>query len=334
MKPVLTAAVLSLALAATAMAGGSTDCLSTERPMDCLADRANEFAQSEKSATLRAEGYESLLLALSKAGIRKDGVFNDSAGAEVEDASTRWRLGVARRVYALNFLQDDSNLASVNRSYATAVAIKEHEKGFERLAIIWTACEAREATPRSKMARWEGALDRLCSLSRSDAEALDEEIPSLAIIAAPMIDAYNRNLDAMKRSMAISNELLSEYGILLDKASTDDGRTAIRLLIAIGHALNASAFALVDMPDEAAKEVKAATDSLAKLPMTGKDPTLDLINSYLSWAMAKAGMHAQAMGEVRTILSNVDSNNDMDSGDKALALAECIEILDAVRTGK
>lgn len=321
--------LLASAAASPVLAGDALNCLSSSRVLDCLTDKAMVLAQREQSQALKAEAYETMLTTLAKIGVENKKVFEASSVVNTDGVPilARWQLEVARRAYATRFSIDENSLKSVAELDALVESIRERAQGFERFSIISTACEARELTPPDRMPQWDGLLDRQCYLHPADANAVDQELPGLSALSAPLINAYNRDKRRFADSLVISNSVLEQFQNLLHTKLSRDGKEAISGLVSIGYLMRASGFVLLDEHDEAKQAIQLAKKYLSRSQKAHVLPGIESIQAYLSWAMAKSGMSKAALLEVRAILRKVDSAPRLADGEKAVTLAICIETL-------
>lgn len=324
-----TTALLMILAVSSALAAGpkALPCLSVPDAKDCLASVAKATLASEKSPESRAEGYSSLVSSLAKAGVRRDDIFSAATDDGTAPVYPRWSLAVARRTYALHFGIGDAFVNSPQRIEALADLLRVRGDGLERLMIAWAACEAREGEAPAVLAKWEGLLDRLCRLDDSDTDALEKEFPGLSALAAPVIDAYNRDNDALGRSIAVSLGVLTEYEKALDRNIPAAEREAILGVLAIGHLFNATALATSGHGGEAAKAIGKSLRYIAKVPTIRKTPEFQMALTQASWIYAKAGMRDESLRAVRESLARGDSGKIGSGGDRATALATVIETL-------
>lgn len=253
-------------------------------------------------------------------------LFKGGAAAK-EAIYSRWSLAVARKTYALRFGISDAAVDDLERIEALATLLRSRRDGFERLAIAWTACEAREDAPPAIMAKWDGVLDRLCRMDDSDADALDKGFPGLATMAAPLVNAYNRDEKVLRQSLAASVDMLSGYEAALTKKLSAKEREEIHMVLVFGHLFNAMALATAGHRQLSAKAIEVSLDHLRKAPSISKAPEFQMVTTLASWIYAKAGMRNEAMKAVTESLVKVDRGRSSSGGDKATAIATAIETL-------
>lgn len=324
-----TASFLLIVTASSAFASGPSAlaCLSATDAKDCLAGVAKMALASEKSTESRIEGYASLLTSLAKTAVRRDDVFTAATVDESAPIYSRWSLAVARRTYALRFGISDTAMIDPERIEALAMLLRNRRDGFERLTIAWTACEAREDAPPATMAKWDGVLDRLCRMDASDAEALDKGFPGLATMATPLFNAYNRDDQALRQSLAASVDMLFGYEVVLAKKLSAKEREGIHMVLTFGHLFNAMALATSGHRHQSVKAIEVSLDYLRKAPSISRAPEFQMVTTLLSWIYAKAGMRNEAMKAVSESLVQVDRGRSGSGGDKATAIATAIETL-------
>ena len=326
---VLTIAFMLTLVAPSALAAlpKASPCLSSPDAKDCLAGVAAAVLAFEKSPESRIDGYASLISSMAKAGVRRDDIFSAATDDGAAPIYSRWSLTVARRTYALRFGIDDAAVESPQRIEALADLLRGHRDGLERLKVTWAACEAREGESPAAVAKWEGTLDRLCRLDGSDADAIEKGLPGLSALAAPVVDAYNRDDAALQRSIAASLDVLAEYEKVLDRKMSVAEREAIRGMLAIGHLFNATALATSGHGAEAAKAIGISLGQIAKAPTIRNAPEFQMALTQASWIYAKAGMRDESMRAVRESLARGDSGKIGSGGDRATAIATAIETL-------
>lgn len=321
------ALVLTLATS-TAFAAGpkAVHCLSAQDAKDCLAGIAIAALAAEKYPESRVDGTASLLSSLAKAGVRRDDLFSAAKDDETAPIYSRWTLAVARRTYALHHGIDSAALESPSRIEAMAELLRGRRDGLERLMLAWGACEAREGGTHDAIAKWEGMLDRLCRIDASDSEALEKGLPGLSALGATVVDAYNRDEASLRRSLAASVGVLSEYEKALARKMPSTEREAIRGMLAIGHLLNATALAISGHGAASAKAIEISLGHLAKAPTLGRSPEFQMALTQAPWIYAKAGMREEALAALRKSLARVDGRS-MSGGDRATAIGTSIEAL-------
>lgn len=322
--------VLALSMvASTAFAAvpKATPCLSSQDSKNCLASVAAAALASEKSSESRTEGYASLITSLAKADVQRDDIFL----AAVDDASApiqaRWILAVARRTYALRFGISNPVIDTPQRIETLADLLRKRGDGSERLTVAWTACEAREGESPVAIAKWEGALDRLCKLDDTDANDLKNEVSSILAMAAPMVDAYNRDNKALDHSIAASLIVLAEYEKMLNRRMPVQEREVIQGLLALGRMINATALATSGQRTEAEKAVDVLLEQIRKAPKFSNSPVFQIVMAQVPWIYAKSGLHNRAIGTVRESLVRIDDGKKLSNEEKALAIGMVIEAL-------
>ena len=328
MKTPIVALLLAIVACSTLAADRTAiSCLDEADAKDCLTSVALAALARDKSAESRIDGYASLLSSLAKAGVRRDDVFV----AGVDDASapvySRWSLAVARRTYALRFETGDSGVDDPGRIEALATLLRGRRDGIDRLMVIWTACEAREGASPSALAKWDGVLDRLCRMDFSDGDALENGFPGMSSMAAPIVDAYNRDEQALRRSLAASLDTLSRYEATLSGKMSSTVREEIHATLSIGYIFNASALATAGHRKASAKAVEMCLNHLRKAPTIGSSSELHMVSALASWIYAKAGMREEAMKVVRDSLAKADRVRSGSGGSKATTIATAIETL-------
>ena len=319
--------VLTLATS-TAFATGpkAIPCLSAPDAKDCLAGVAIAALATEKSPESRVDSTASLLSSLAKAGVRRDDLFSAAKDDETAPISSRWLLAVARRTYALRHGIDSAALESPQRIEALAELLRGRSDGLERLILAWDACEAREGETPDAIAKWEGTLDRLCRIDVSESGAMERGLPKLSSLGASVVDAYNRDEDSLRRSIAASLGALSEYEKALDLKIPPTEREVIQSTLAIGYMLNATALAISGHGAASTKAIEISLGHLAKAQALGRASEFHLVLSQASWIYAKAGMRDEALAALRKSLARVDGRG-MSGGDSATAIGISIETL-------
>lgn len=315
--------------ASTVFAAGplATSCLKAPDTKECLVSVAMAAMATEKSAESRSDGHASLLSSLARAGVRRDDAYATAIDDESAPIRSRWSLAVARRTYALRFGLAGEDIAELIRIEAIATHLRGRSDGFDRLTVIWSACDAREDMPPTVLEKWDGILDRLCQMDDSDADALERGFPGLAAISAPIVDAFNRNEPALRRSLAISLDTLSQYEVALSGKMLAREREEIHGLLTIGHLLNAMALATTGRGAIASKAIETSLHHLRKAPSVAKAPEFQMVEMLASWIYAKAGMHDKAMQAIRKSLTMIDRMREGTAGVKARAIATAIETL-------
>jgi hypothetical protein len=320
--------LLSLATSSAIAAGGPAFlCLSTIDPKECLAGVAVKALSSEKSAESRIDGYASLLSSLARAGVQHDGALvaaNDDTEAPIY---SRWTLAVSRRAYELRFGKDTHGIAESDRIEALAGLLRKRRDGLERLMLILSACEAREDAPKSALAKWNGALDRMCQMDDADAEALDRGFSGLAIMAAPLVDASNRDVESLHRSIEASAAVLSRYEATLNQKMSVKAREGVQGLLAIGHLLNSLALSTTGHQELAVRAIELSLSHLSKAKSLAPASEFQSLATLSSWVYAKAGLRSEAMKRVRDSLIKADGLPKGSGGDKVAVIAVAIETL-------
>lgn len=332
---IVLASVIALASAPIYSADQSaTACLYSADSSKCLADKAFKLLSAEKNAAFRVNGYTSLISALTKAGLRRDDIFTASDSGDLESASMteRWSLSIARRGYAMRFLDAETGLESLEKLEAIASLLRSRVDGFERLQIIDSACETREGIPANTLVKWEGLLDRLCRIDPSDMEAMEKEFPGLSMMASPMVDAYNKDSKSLGNSLSVSFEVLAQYETLLQGKTTQKEREAMRGALFLGHFMNAIALATANQGASANKALDTAMGHLAKAPSLVKSPEFASFIAYESWIKAKTGHREDAIKSVHKTLNRVDRMHKVPASEKVLAIATSIETLDILNS--
>lgn len=321
--------LLMILTASSALAAGpkASTCLTVPDAKDCLAGVAKATLASEKSPESMADGFAALVSSLAKTGVRRDDIFLAATDDGAAPVFARWSLALARRTYALHFGIGDSSVESLQRIEVLADLLRGRSDGLERLMVAWAACEAREGETPAVLAKWEGMLDRLCRLDDSDTDALEKGFSGLSALAAPIMDAYNRDNDGLRRSIAVSLGVLAEYEKALDRKMPTAQREAILGALAIGHLFNAIALATSGHRSEAAKAIGISLWYIAKAPTIRKTTEFQMALTQASWVYAKAGMRAESLQAVRESLTRVDNGEIGSGGDMATALATAIETL-------
>lgn len=321
------ALVMSLATS-TALAAGpkAVPCLSAQDAKDCLAGVAIAALATEKSPESRLDGTASLLSSLAKAGVRRGDLLSAARDNEAAPIYSRWSLAVARRTYALRHGIDSAPLDSPQRIEALAELLRGRLDGMDRLMLAWTACEAREGETPDVIAKWDGTLDRMCRIDASDFDAMEKGLPGLSALGATVVNAYNRDELSLRRSIAASLGVLSEYEKALDRKMPATERETIQGVLAIGHLLNATALAISGQGSEAAKAIEISLGHLAKAPTLGRATEFQMALTQASWIYAKAGMREEAFSALRKSLARVDERG-MSGGDRATAIGISIETL-------
>ena len=314
----------SFAFAATPLASA---CLSYPNATECLADVAAAAVATEKSAELRIDGYASLVSSMTKAGVRRDDLFAKAVDDETAPVFSRWSLAVARKTYALHFEIDSIDVDRPQKIEALADLLKRRRDGFDRLAVILAACEAREGESQDTVAKWSGVLDRLCTIDELDSESLEKEWLGFSVLVMPMVDAYNRHGDALRNSLAASLSVLGEYEKSLSRKMHAREREGIHGVLAIGHLFNAIALATYGHQSGAAKAMAISLGHLSKMPKLRKAREFEMLMTYAPWIYAKAGMRDEATKGVKGLLVRLDQAKNMSGEEKLSVLAMAIETL-------
>lgn len=324
----VTSLVLALATSsAIAAAGPAFSCLSGVDPKDCLTGVAIAALTFEKSAESRVDGYAALLSSLARAGVQRD----DALEAATDDAAapiySRWALAVSRRTYVLRFEKDSLGADEPARIEALAGLLRKRRDGMERLILIFSACGAREDAPKAALAKWDGVLDRLCQMDDSDLEAIERDIPGLSGMVAPVVDAFNRDEQALRRSITTSLDVLSHYETMLDGKMSVKAREGVQGLLAVGHLSNAMALTTSGHHQSSVRAVELSLGHLNKAKSFAKAPEFQFLTTLTSWIYAKAGLRNEAMKVLRDSLAKTDGMRKGSGGDKATAIAVAIETL-------
>jgi hypothetical protein len=328
------ALVLTLATS-TAFAAGpkAVPCLSALNAKECLAGVAIAALATEKSPESRLDGTASLISSMAKAGVRRDDIFSAAKDDETAPIYSRWSLAVARRTYALRHGIESAALESPERIEAMAELLRGRRDGLERLTLAWAACEAREGESPDALAKWGGTLDRLCRLDASDLDAMEKGLPGLSSLGATVVDAYNRDEASLRRSIAASLDVLSEYEKALDRKMPATEREALQGMLSIGHLFNATALAISGHGTGAAKAIEISLGHLAKAPNLGRASEFQLALTQASWIYAKAGMREEALAALRKSLARVDGRG-MSGGDRGTAIGTSIETLRTLESAR
>lgn len=214
-----------------------------------------------------------------------------------------------------------------------AELLRGRRDGLERLPLAWAACEAREGESPEALAKWGGTLDRLCRLDASDLDAMEKGLPGLSSLGATVVDAYNRDEASLRRSIATSLDVLSEYEKALDRKMPATEREALQGMLSIGHLFNATALAISGHGTGAAKAIEISLGHLAKAPNLGRASEFQLALTQASWIYAKAGMREEALAALRKSLARVDGRG-MSGGDRATAIGTSIETLRTLESAR
>ena len=328
------ALLLTLATSSALAAGPkAAPCLTVPDPKDCLAGVAIAALATEKSPESRVDGTASLISSMAKAGVRRDDLFSAAKDDEAAPIYSRWSLAVARRTYALRYGIDSAALESPQRIEALADLLRGRGDGLEKLILASAACEAREGEAPDAIAKWDGTLDRLCRIDASDSDAMGIGLPGSSALWVPVVDAYNRDDASLRRSIAASLGVLSEYEKALDRKMPATAREGLQGILAIGHLVNASALAISGDGAGAAKAIEISLGHFAKAPTLGKTSEFQMFLMQAPWIYAKAGMRAQALASLRKSLARVDGRG-VSGGDRATAIGisiETLRILESVR---
>ncbi len=325
-----TAISLVLAFAATsvmAKGGMASSCLSTVDPKGCLAGVAVTALASERSVESRVDGYATLLSSLARAGVQHDGALVAAIDDTDAPIYSRWSLAVSRRAYALRFEKNIDGTDEPSRIESLADLLRKRRDGLERLTLIWWACEAREDAPKAVLAKWDGVLDRLCKLDAHDAKALDRELPDLSIMAAPLVDAFNRDEQALRRSIVTSAAVLTGYEARLSQKMSFKAREGVQGLLVIGHLLNAVALATSGHHEWSVREAELSFAYLGRTKFFAKAPEFQFVTSLVAWIYAKAGLRSKAIKALHDSLARVDGLRNASGGARAPVYAVAIETL-------
>ena len=336
-RRVLAAAFACLAItAAPCRAGGNSvsGCLETKYPSACLIDAAASRLAKGTDGESLSEGYEALLMALARTGIRRYDVFSKSGNVAGASLLRQWQLAVARRSYLLaHFAPSTAPDDDPAKLEALALALRPRFDGAELIVFVGSACESREGLPERVVAGWNGMADRLCGFFPEDAERLNNVMPGLPRMLGPLIGAYWRDDERLRMSLPGALEVLARYtDALADKKLTKAERDAVRRTIFIGNLLNATAFAMAGQPANAETALKPALIALKLLPKK-EASELAVSAAQMSWVMAKAGMRDDAVKWVRDSLGRVDTENKMPLADQAAVISSCVETLFVLNRG-
>ena len=328
-------AVLMGFLTSTALAAGpkAASCLLSRDAKECLANVAIVSLAKERSADSRVDGAESLLSSFVKAGVRRDNLL--SAFKAEEDAAIypRWSLAVARRTYALHHGIDSDVVESPQHIEALGGLLRKRGDGLDRLWLIWDACEAREGEAPEAIAKWDGTLDRLCTIDRSDVEALEKSLPGISDSAIAMVAAYNRDEVTLKRSISASLDTLSKLGIALNRKMSPSERAAFQVVLGLGHMFNATALAIHGNGRESAMAIEEALRHLSTVPAFARTSVLPLAFAQATWIYAKANMREKSLVSISKLLVHLDGPR-VSSADKATAIGIAIEALQILESSR
>ena len=334
---VLAVAFACLAItAAPCRAGGNSvsGCLETRDPSVCLIEAAaSRLAKGADSESL-SEGYEALLMALARTGVRRDDVFYKSGNVAGASLMRQWQLAVARRGYLLSLVTPSTARADEPAKLeALASVLRPRLDGAELIVFVGSACESREGLPERVVAGWNGMADRMCGFYPEEAERLNNVLPGLPLMLGPLMSAYWRDDERLRMSLPAALDVLSRYTeALADKKLTKSERDAIRMSVFMGNLMNATAFAMVGQTGNAETALRQALTSL-KLLRKKEAAELAVSAAQMSWVMAKAGMRNEAVKWVRDSLGRVDTEKKMPLGDQAAVISSCVETLFVLKHG-
>jgi hypothetical protein len=305
----------------------SIDCLTESEPKSCFADLAFSAISKETNPSRSAEGFASLLNALSRANIKREDVFNASrlADSRKVDDYSRWALAMSRKNYMTRFHKDEVGSVSNIELERSANLLRRQKKANKSMEVITAACDIRDGMPDDSQLMWSGLLDRLCNVDASDIAALDKTKPSFSLLFVPLVNAYNHDINTFQKSITASFYALDlfEEGLKNKKMSLSD-RDAIYSLLYFGHLLNASALALLDIKEPSVNAANVALEYLSKSPAITKNPTLQSSAIQVSWIYAKAGRDSDARKLMNQVLTDLHKASN---ADLANAYAMCIEAL-------
>jgi hypothetical protein len=203
MNPKIVVFLLALTTSSVFAAGPkASSCLRSQNAKECLADVAITSLAKERSPESRVSGIAALISSLAKAGVRRDVLLSAEEDEDTAPGNSRWSLAVSRRTYALSNGLNSDALESPQRLEVLAELLRKRGDGLDRLWIVWDACDAREGAAPEAVAKWDGTLDRLCALDQSDIEALEKTLPGISDSASALVESYNRDEAALKRSIA------------------------------------------------------------------------------------------------------------------------------------
>jgi hypothetical protein len=308
-------------------------CLSSADVKGCLADFAIAALAKERSAELRVDGTESLLSSFAKAGLRRDDLLIAAKDEVDAPIYSRWSLAVARRTYALHHGIDSDLAESPQHIEFLGGLLRKRGDGLDRLWLIWDACEAREGEAPEAIAKWNGTLDRLCTIDRFDVEALEKSLPGISDSALALVAAYNRDEITLKRSMSASLDTLSKLGTALNRKMSPSERAAFQVVMGLGHMFNATALAIHGNGGESTLAIEEALRQLSTVPAFARTSALPLAYAQATWIYAKAYMREKSLASIRKLLFRLDGPR-VSSADKATAIGVAIEALQLLESSR
>ncbi|MBK7654603.1 MAG: hypothetical protein IPJ18_05190 [Betaproteobacteria bacterium] len=264
--------------------------------------------------------------------MRRDDVFAESGKPFSGPLARQWRLTVARRSYALKYMPAAASPGETATIEAFAAALAPRLDGIDLAMMVGAACEAGEGATPEVAARWEGLIDRLCRFSPSDEERMDSVVPGLSAMVAPLIAAYRKDDDALSVALPASFKILAGYeSILSDKRMAKSQRETVRGLIAFGYLMDATAFAITGHSKQAGDAIGMVRNHLGKASLLADDPFFAAVAAQMSWVLAKAGLKAEALAQMRDTLRRVDRQGNMGVAGQVSAISWCIETLAIIR---
>lgn len=326
-KSFLLISACAFSVLAHSQTGSATTCLKASDPSECLVAVATMRLKNEKSSEKRLDGYASLITSLAKSDIRKDELLNQAIDDESAPAKSRWSLMLARKVYATRFNISNADIETHQKIETLANSLRAKYEGIDRMMIIWDACEAREVEKIEAIETWGGALDRLCKLDESDIDSIDKEIPGMSAITMPMIDAYNRDGEALRESIQRSLSVIDGYQKLVNKTRSRTDKEALRGMIAMGHWFNAIALATSGSDSASTKAIDIALAQLSEASIGKKSIESQLMVANASWIYAKAGEQEKSKKAIRNALQNLDKAREGSASDRAAVISMVIEAL-------
>ncbi len=326
-KSFLIISACAFSVFAHSQTGSATACLKASDPSECLVAVATMRLKNEKSSEERLNGYASLITSLAKSDIRKDDLLNQAIDDESAPAKSRWSLMLARRVYATRFNISNADIETPQKIETLANSLRAKYDGIDRMMIVWDACEAREGEKIEAINAWGGALDRLCKLDESDIDSLEKEVPGMSAITMPMIDAYNRDGEALRESIQRSASVINRYQNFVNKTRSRTDKEAFRGMIAMGHWFNAIALATIGSDTASTKAIDIALAQLSEASIGKKSIESQLMVANASWIYAKAGEQEKSKQAIGNALQNLDKARDGSVSDRAAVIGMVIEAL-------
>lgn len=324
-----------------AFAGNPVDCLKKQDPINCLASEAQSRLDQSKDGTLRSEKYGSLLLTLATAGHRQDSIYFASEKATLEAGSllSQWQLMIGRYTYALRFLPGPLLIEYKKNIFSLAGLLDKRLDPTDTLDMTISACEAREAIASKVRDDWRLFLDDQCRSDFYDLEKLnDDEEKMLWVIAAPLIDSFNRDRSSFDESIEKSSTLAKafEKDILSIK---DRGRKnnllglsillraiQVRANVNMGSSQK-SMDAVLELKNKLKSKVIHENKSLYI-----KEVTL-AVKSTMPAMLAMVGLFAEAKAELKTVLGDMGRANKLSIDDAVGILNSAIEAQSLIQTG-